>query len=279
MLNVLFLLLSALGCAASYLLADGLSLWLILPICLGFYLGITLLWAVFLVVSVLFLPRKMPEKPLAFCSFMVWLGVNWLLSLLGIRVRWIGKEKLPDEPCVLISNHVSDFDPMILLGTMRERKLVYISKESNFRIPIVGTYIRNAGFLPIDRENALRAVRTLGTAGDKMKQYGVDVGIYPEGTRSRTGKLLRFKKGAYVLAQRAGAPIAILATRGTENITKKIFTPGFVRTELEVLEVLDAETVQRMSVEDLMLYTRNVIARAVGQPILEEEKEKPASEE
>lgn len=265
MLNVIFLILSTVGCGATYLFLDGLSLWWILPIWLGLYVGLTLLWVLFLVVSSLFLPRKTPEKPIPFCSGTIRFGLDWLLSLLGIRVRWIGQEKLPDEPCVIVSNHISGFDPMILLGTMRSRKLVYISKESNFRIPVVGPFLRGACFLSIDRENALRAMRTLGTAGDKMKQYGVDVGIYPEGTRSRTGKLLRFKKGAFVLAQRANAPIVILVTRGTENITKKILSPRLVRTELEVLEVMDADTVQSMTADELASYTRAVLARELGQ--------------
>ena len=265
MLNVIFLILSTVGCGATYLLSDGLSLWWILPIWLGLYVGLTLLWVFFLVVSSLFLPRKTPEKPIPFCSGTIRFGLDWLLSLLGIRVRWIGQEKLPDEPCVIVSNHISGFDPMILRGTMRSRKLVYISKESNFRIPVVGPFLRGACFLSIDRENALRAMRTLGTAGDKMKQYGVDVGIYPEGTRSRTGKLLRFKKGAFVLAQRANAPIVILVTRGTENITKKILSPRLARTELEVLEVMDADTVQSMTADELASYTRAVLARELGQ--------------
>lgn len=278
MLNVIFLILSTVGCGATYLLSDGLSLWWILPIWLGLYVGLTLLWALFLVVSALFLPKKTPEKPIPFCSKMIRFGLDWLLSLLGIRVRWIGQEKLPDEPCVIVSNHISDFDPMILLGTVRSRNLVYISKESNFRIPIVGAFIRGACFLSIDRDNALRAMRTLGTAGDKMKQYGVDVGIYPEGTRSRTGKLLRFKKGAFVLAQRANAPIAILVTRGTENITKKILSPRLVRTELEVLEVLDAATVQSMTPDELASYTRGVLARELGQAVDEPKESSPAED-
>lgn len=278
MLNVIFLILSTVGCGATYLLSDGLSLWWILPIWLGLYVGLTLLWALFLVVSALFLPKKTPEKPIPFCSKTIRFGLDWLLSLLGIRVRWIGQEKLPDEPCVIVSNHVSDFDPMILLGTMRSRNLVYISKESNFRIPIVGAFIRGACFLSIDRDNALRAMRTLGTAGDKMKQYGVDVGIYPEGTRSRTGKLLRFKKGAFVLAQRANAPIAILVTRGTENITKKILSPRLVRTELEVLEVLDAATVQSMTPDELASYTRGVLARELGQAADEPKESSPTED-
>ena len=278
MLNIIFLILSTVGCGATYLLSDGLSPWWILPIWLGLYVGLTLLWALFLVVSALFLPKKTPEKPIPFCSKMIRFGLDWLLSLLGIRVRWIGREKLPDEPCVIVSNHISDFDPMILLGTVRSRNLVYISKESNFRIPIVGAFIRGACFLSIDRDNALRAMRTLGTAGDKMKQYGVDVGIYPEGTRSRTGKLLRFKKGAFVLAQRANAPIAILVTRGTENITKKILSPRPVRTELEVLEVLDAATVQSMTPDELASYTRGVLARELGQAVDEPKESSPAED-
>lgn len=272
MVNLIFWLLSPVGCLGTYLLFPTLSPWWILPILLAWYLGIVVLLFASAGVIWLFLPKKgTVKKPIPICQFMVWFAMSWLMGFFGIRIRWIGQEKLPKEPCVIISNHISDFDPMILLASNRKRHIVYISKESNFRLPLAGAFIRGAGFLPIDRENPLRAMRTLGDAGVKMKEYGVDVGIYPEGTRSRTGKLLRFKKGAYVLAQRAGAPIAVMVTRGTDQVSRNLKRLRPTKAEMEVLEVIDSERVQAMTADELAAYTKGVIAKALGQEIAESE--------
>ncbi len=264
LLNLLFLLLAAVGTAVLYLSLPTLSLWLLLPIFVGAFVGVIVLYLLFLLVASFFLPRKKPiKKPNEFCRLMIWLTMDWLMSLFRVRVTLKGREKLPAEPCVIVSNHRSDFDPMTMLAVLRERRLVYISKESNFKIPIVGNFIYHAGFLSIDRNNARRALRTLSGAAEMMTRIGVDVGIYPEGTRSRTGKMLRFKSGAFVLAQSANAPVVVLATKGTEAISKRVF---FRRTnvEMEVLEVLDAARVQSMSTDDLCAYTHDLIERAVG---------------
>ena len=148
---------------------------------------------------------------------------------------------------------------MTVLAALNKRKLAYISKEANFKIPIVGPFIRQAGFVGIDRANGIRAVRTLQAAADRMKSEGVDIGIYPEGTRSKTGKLLRFKTGACYLAQLANAPIVIMTTQGTEKISKRfLFSPIVV--ELNIIEVIDRERVNATSQKELTDYIRQVVA-------------------
>lgn len=264
LLNAVFLLLAALGTVGVYLIFPMLSLWWVLPILLGSFVGVIILYLVFLFIASLFLPRKKTiQKPNEFCRFMIWLTMDWLMSLFRIRVTMEGVEKLPDEPCVIVSNHRSDFDPMTMLAVLKTRKLVYISKESNFKIPIVGGFIHHAGFLSIDRNNARRALRTLSGAAEMMTRIGVDVGIYPEGTRSRTGKMLRFKSGAFVLAQSAHAPVVVLATTGTEKISKNV-PFRTTRVRMEVLEVISADRVQSMSTDDLCAYTHDLIERTVG---------------
>lgn len=264
LLNVIFLLLAAMGTAAVYLLFPTLGLWWIVPILVGTFVGVIVLYLVFLFVASLFLPRKKKiERPNRFCNFMIWLTMDWLMSLFRVRVTLEGREKLPNQPCVIVSNHRSDFDPMTMLAVLRERNLVYISKESNFKILIVGSFIHHAGFLPIDRNNARRALRTLAGAAEMMNRIGVDVGIYPEGTRSRTGKMLRFKSGAFVLAQSANAPVVVLATTGTEKISKNLPLRA-TKVKMQVLEVLEADRVQSMSTDDLCTYTHDLIERHVG---------------
>lgn len=273
MLNIIFWILAPIGCLITYLAVPTISPWWILPMILGNYLALVVLLFAIITLVWFFLPKKgTVKKPIPLCRFMIWFVMDWLMNAFGIRVTWKGKELLPPEPCVIVSNHLSDFDPMVLLAVTKTRKIVYISKESNFRLPLAGAYIRGAGFLPIDRENPLRAMRTLGEAGEKMKAYGVDVGIYPEGTRSKTGKLLRFKKGAFVLAQRAEAPIAIMVTRGTEKVGKNIKRLRPTKVEMEILEVLDRERVLAMTTDELAIYARDVIAKELGQETSASEK-------
>ena len=184
--------------------------------------------------------------------------MDWLMTFLRIKITIKGREKLPQEPCVLICNHQSDFDPMTVLAALPERKIAYISKPSNFKIPIVGPFIFHAGFLSIDRENGVRALRTLKVAATRMKEIGVDIGIYPEGTRSRTGKLLRFKSGAFVLAKDANAPIVVMSTKGTDQVSKGVLYRR-VKVEMEILEVIDREKVQALSCEELSAYSKELI--------------------
>jgi 1-acyl-sn-glycerol-3-phosphate acyltransferase len=242
---------------------------------LGYYVALVVLLFTVITLIWFFLPKKgTVKKPIPLCQFMIWFVMDWLMNFFGIRITWKGRELLPDEPSVIVSYHLSDFDPMVLLALTKKRRIVYISKESNFHLPLAGAFIRGAGFLPIDRDNALRAMRTLGEAGEKMKAYGVDVGIYPEGTRSKTGKLLRFKKGAFVLAQRAEAPIAIMVTRGTEKVGKNIKRLRPTKVEMEVLEIIERDRVKAMTADELASYTKSVIAKALGQ-----ELDPPATEE
>jgi len=195
MLQYLFYAVAVLATAGLYIGVPTLSYWWCLPIAVGMYVAAVVLFFVFLIITIPFLPsrKKTIRKPIPYCRFMIWLTMDWLMKLFRIRVTVKGGERLPDEPCVIVGNHLSDFDPMTLLAVLRNRNAVFISKPSNFKIPIVGSYIHGAGFVSIDRENGIRAVRTLHGAAETMKKTGVDVVLYPEGTRSKTGKLLRFK--------------------------------------------------------------------------------------
>jgi len=259
MLHFIFLFLSALGTAGAYLIDHSISFWWIPVFFVGEYIAYVLIYVIFLLITSLFLPTKKPiEKPSEFCRFMIWLTMDWVMTLLRIKVRVKGREKIPDEPCVLVCNHLSDFDPMTVLAVLRERRIAYISKESNFKIPIVGRFIFHAGFLSIDRNNGIRAMRTLHVAANRMKETGVDIGIYPEGTRSRTGKLLRFKAGAFVLAKKADAPIVVMSTKGTDLITKRKFL-GKVQVEIEVLGVISREDVCALTPDELATKSKEQI--------------------
>ncbi len=259
LLHIFFTLCAILATKGLYLGVDSLSYWWILPLLIGFYFASIAVYLLALYMVSFFLPKKEPvEKPKKFCRFFIVKTMRYLIPFIGVRTKVIGREKLPEEPCVIISNHLSAFDPMVALAAFPERNLAYISKESNMKLPIVGSFIWHAGFHAIDRENGMKALRTLKHAATLIKSCGLDMGIYPEGTRSRTGELLEFKTGAFLLAKRADAPLVIMVTRGSERVTKNALRRK-TRVELEILEVLSRETVKSMSIDELADYCRRAV--------------------
>lgn len=263
MLNLILLLLSV---GVSVGLVVGIpslsAWWLFGMIPLGYILA-TALYFIILFATVPFLPKgKDGERSSRFCRFIVWLSSDWLLALLRVRVRMTGL-KLPKEPFILVSNHRSNFDPIVVLQKSHRRNLIYISKESNFKFPLVGSYLHGAGYYAIDRENALRALRTLKSAAERMKKEKLSVGIFPEGTRSKTGELLEFKTGAFYLAKKADAPVVVMTTEGTEIISQNFPWRG-AKVHLHVAEIISREEVATMTIEALAQRTHNTIAENLG---------------
>ncbi len=263
MLSYVFAALSALG---SILLVFGTQIhWLwLLPIGLGMYVALNALFFLGLWFSTIFLPKKDPiDKPRNFYGIIRFV-CDWAMTALRVKTVFRGMEKFPDEPFVLVSNHISNFDPVVVLSKVKGRKIAFISKPSNFKIPVAGPYTHNAGFLAIDRENAMKAMRTIKRASELVVSEQMIMGIYPEGTRSKTGELLEFKEGAFLLAKRAKAPVVVMTTKGTNQIAKRMVLRS-TKVELDVIEVIDKETVQELKLSDLSARVRESIANALQQ--------------
>ncbi len=262
MLYYIFLVICAVGCGC-WVGLTSLHWWLFFPLLIGSFIAINVVFLLGLLAASLCLSRKPVEKSSAGCRFMIGFAMDWLTKVFRVRIRLTGREQFPEEPFVLVSNHISDFDPMAFLAVERKRNIIYISKESNFHKPVVGPFIRNAEYLAIDRENAMKAMRTLKRAAEIMEREQMIVGIFPEGTRSKTGELLEFKEGAFYLAKKAKCPIVVMVTKGTQNISKN-FPLRHTDVSMNVLEVIDAGTVQEMSLSDLSGKIREIVKNGLN---------------
>lgn len=181
------------------------------------------------------------------------------MKLLRIRVHVSGIEKIPKNTKVLfVSNHRSNFDPIITWYILKKWKIAFVSKPSNFKIPFFGRIIRKCCFMPIDRENPRNAIVTINKAAKLLKKQEVSIGIYPEGTRSKNGQLLPFHNGVFKIAQKAEAAIVVLCVTGTEKISKR--TP-FRRTDvyLDVLEVFSAQGIKETKTEMIGTAVRRLL--------------------
>ena len=128
-----------------------------------------------------------------------------------------GRENLGDHRnTILLSNHVSHLDPPILYDVLRI-DLKAIAKKEVFAIPFFGRVLRRAGFVSIDRRNTPQARNAVSEAAASLGKGNCFL-VFPEGTRSETGELLPFKKGAFFAAIEAGSRIVPIVIHGTQPL-------------------------------------------------------------
>lgn len=163
--------------------------------------------------------------------------VLWARSIIavsGVKVSVAGLQNVPRDRAVLfLSNHQGAFDIPAIQSVLPVHFL-WVAKKSLFKVPVVGWSMRLTGYISIDRDNPAEAVKSMEEASERMSE-GISVVIFPEGTRSETGALLPFKRGAFMLAKKSGVPIVPVAVQGTNMIKKKgsfLVNPAKVRISI-----------------------------------------------
>jgi 1-acyl-sn-glycerol-3-phosphate acyltransferase len=142
------------------------------------------------------------------------------LPLAGIHVQVRGREHLPRGAAIVMANHVSNLDPPVLIPLMPPRMVIYL-KASLMRIPVLGYAMRLAGFIPVTRDGTVESARASSTEARRALEQKRCVVVFPEGTRSRDGALLPFKKGPFFLAMESGAPVVPVSIAGTRALLSK----------------------------------------------------------
>jgi 1-acyl-sn-glycerol-3-phosphate acyltransferase len=185
-------------------------------------------------------------------------GVMFFVRAAGVRVRVAGTERIPAGVCLFAANHTSAADAPAVVGAI-PRRIAILLKESLFKWPIVGQAFTLAQFIPVNRSAREAAIASVEKATEAMRS-GQSFLIYPEGTRSPDGRLQEFKKGAVVMAIKAGVPIVPMACSGAHRIMEKkslVMHPGEILVEfLEPIEAsqytLEERDVLNQRVHDAM---------------------------
>lgn len=167
-----------------------------------------------------------------------------LIRICGVRVRVRGLEHLGAGPYFFTPNHQSHFDIAALLGYLPGSNR-FAAKREMFDDRILGPVLRTMGMIPIDRNDPLAAIDQL----NRLQLDGFSVIIFPEGTRSRDGALLPFKKGGFVAALMLGIPVVPVVCKGTARVMPKGKYLSILPGEVELI-VLEPIPTKGMSFED-----------------------------
>jgi len=207
--------------------------------------------------------------------FAHWCARMWsrlILRTTGVRVDVDGLERLtPGRTYVFVSNHQSIYDIPILFWSL-PYQLRIIAKESLGRFPFLGWHLRRTGHMLVDRRRPDRA-RIFGWAS-RLTTNGLSLIVFPEGTRSRDGRVGRFKGGSFYLALEAGLPVVPLSVIGSRHVMLKgrlATYPGHVR--LVVHEPIDTSSLQDADAREFAERVRQIIA-----PAAESDVERPAAD-
>jgi 1-acyl-sn-glycerol-3-phosphate acyltransferase len=146
----------------------------------------------------------------------------WARSILrsaGVRVQTRGLEHIPAGHCVMVCNHQSHFDVLVVVSEIK-RHIRFVAKAELFKIPLFAQAMRVTDNVKVYRDGAEKDRQALVEAIPAVQER-MDLAFFPEGTRSPDGVLKPFKKGAAVLALSAGVPIVPMAVAGTRHVLPK----------------------------------------------------------
>jgi len=190
-----------------------------------------------------------------------------LLLVSGVRVKVEGLEKIArDGSYVFVSNHLSYMDTPVVLANIPVQ-FRFLAKRGLFQIPLLGTHLARAGHIPVPREDARAAVKTMSTAAQVIRERGISLLIFPEGGRAPDGRLAEFKEGAAYIAIRAGVPVVPIALKGTREILP--YGSGHVRSGSVTMRVGEPIATDQVQLRDRVQITAELRERIVA--MLEEQ--------
>lgn len=189
-----------------------------------------------------------------------------LLRATRIRVVLAGAERLPAGPAVFVSNHASFVDIWTLLALL-PGSVRFVFKREFMYFPILGLAMRAMGHIPIDRARRAAAFGSYDRAAASIRS-GISAVVFAEGTRSRDGKLHAFKKGPFVLAISAEAPVVpVFCDGGYQRLPKGSVAPRSGTVTLRIGEPIPTSGLTYEDRDRISEQARNAIVALGAEPV------------
>ena len=260
------LLFSLIGCACAGAFASLSWLWM-LPV--GFAVSFLLL----LLVAFLFLlylcsrvDQNVPQEgddPLY--RKVTNLYIRSLVPVLRVHVKLKGGEKLPAEGrFMLVCNHTSITDPIMLLYAMPKSQLAFISKKENSDMFVIGPMMHKLQCQLINRENDKEALKTILRCIQILKEDKASIGVFPEGGINDDLKFHHFRPGVFKIAQKTKVPIVVCTLKGTKDVLPNLTKLKRSDVLVSVLTVIQPEEFENVTTVDLANRIHKIMADDLG---------------
>ncbi len=263
---LLSLTISAAGCVLGGAFAG--YFWLLwLP--LGFvaaFAALLLLSFVFLWVCCAFVDLKKPqEKDSCFFRWLIGMYVQAMVSLLRVRIHTEGLEQTPTEGrFLLVCNHTSDADPVVLLHIFRKSQLAFLTKRENYSMFLVGKVMHKLMCQPVNRENDREALKTILKCIQMIRDDQVSVAVFPEGYIHKDRKLHHFRHGVFKIAMKTRVPIVVCTLTNTLQIFKNMPRLRPTDVDLHLLRVIQPEEYEGLTTVELGSQVYEMMAADLG---------------
>ena len=247
-------------------------LWLLPVSFVGSFLVLLIAFFVMVVImSVLVDMEKSYETDAPFYRWTIHQAAKILIPLLRIRIHNQGLEKAPkDGRFLLVSNHLYDIDPVVLMLAFPKSTLAFISKRENDEKFIIGPFLRKIMCQPINRENDREALKTILKCIDLIKKDRTSVGVFPEGYVSPDRRLHSFRHGVFKIALRAKVPVVVCTLRNTYKVIENAKKGKPTDVEMHLVDVIPAEKLQDMTTVELGNMVYDLMARDLGPDLVQQ---------
>ena len=192
----MFLIIFIILCAVGLPVAGSLTFWPVqhwydfyIPIVLlvaGFFGGIIIEFIVVFIISCCVNSRKDRQKPSKWAYWWLSQGIKCINYFSSVDCKVIGAKKLPKNGTfVLVCNHRSNYDPMLIIEKFSLKHIAFISKESNMKMPMIGNLLKASCYQGIDREDKEKSLEVIKKCTKFVSEGVLNIGVFPEGTRQR----------------------------------------------------------------------------------------------
>lgn len=270
------LVLSALFAAAMSIGAEGLNwLWIAPVSFVGGVVALIILAFLFLWLMCQMVDQsKEQEHDSKFYRTMMRLYISAIKTVTRLHIHTQGLEKTPkDGRFLLVCNHTSLADPVILLHCFAKSQLAFISKRENADMFLVGDAMHKIMCQTINRENDREALKTIIKCINLIKEDEVSIAVFPEGYIHKDKKLHRFRSGVFKIAQKTGVPIVVCTLKNAPQFFANL--PKLKRTdvELHLLDVISPEQYAGMTTVALGNWVYQMMADDLGPELVSQEEE------
>jgi len=221
--------------------------------------SIFVLASVATVMALLQIDERVINGPLA----KLWARIVVWLAAARVIVHGEGRITSTDKSYIVVMNHQSNMDIPVLVHSL-PLQLRFIGKIELKKVPVFGSALIRAGHFLIDRKDHQKAMDGMRTAGAVLEERGVSIVFAPEGTRSRDGRLLPFKKGAFVMAIETGIPILPVTLDGTmRSLAKGSMWARQAEVKVTVHEPVPTDTLTYQDRDELSERVRGIMERTL----------------